>query len=107
MHKKLFQLIEDCNVLLVNEGYGHKVDQLKTFFKDNCLQCSLNLRQSTLFLRDCLKLKSEVDGNLICLLPDELFDSFQEELTLKQLKVCVCFLCLFVLQLICICLNSH
>ncbi|KAJ6222538.1 hypothetical protein RDWZM_001083 [Blomia tropicalis] len=91
LFRQLIQLIED------NIAY-HDIDQgineesrfksLKKAFINFGLKCFHNYRLTTIFLVHDYQLKKEIDQDLICTLPEDLFDSYKNdnELTLKTLK---------------------
>ena len=90
LFKKLMQLIEDNIVFTDNENHDKRVETLKFAFRDVGLKCFIHLRDCTNSLVNRFPLKSDIDENLICCsLPDESFESYNEneELTLKALKV--------------------
>lgn len=103
LFRQLIQLIED------NIAY-HDIDQgineesrfksLKKAFINFGLKCFHNYRLTTIFLVHDYQLKKEIDQDLICTLPEDLFDSYKNdnELTLKTLKVnlMLCILSCFI-----------
>ena len=91
LYKKFIQLFEDNCVLLANDEKESKFSDLKKDFSSLCLSCFFDFRKSTLLLKNQFPLKADVDNDLICLLPDDLFDSFKETktLNLKLIKVLI------------------
>lgn len=89
LYKELLHLIEDKCDFSEKERPEICITALKLTFRDNALQSFLQLRECTKLLLERFPLKSEIDDNLICTLPNEVFDSYNndEELKLKDLKV--------------------
>lgn len=89
LYQKLLHLIDDIVIFRENENTDNRFKRLKVAFRDIALESFLHLRKCTQLAITRFPLKEEIDGNLICLLPDDSFESFtsNEELTSKALHV--------------------
>lgn len=88
LYKELLHLIEDSCSFSEKERPENRIGSLKLTFRDNALQSFFQLRKCTKLLMDRFPLKADIDNNLICQLPDESFESYNndDELNLKALK---------------------
>jgi len=95
LYKKLFSLIEDSFAFTVNENQTKRIEKLMVSFRNIGLECFLHFRQYTCKIVTLFPMKPEINEDLICLLPDDSFESFKNnEFTLKGQKVFACFILL-------------
>ena len=92
LYKQTLQLVEDSYFDHENESAESRFKTLKVTFRDVALKSFLHLRQCTNLLLDRFPLKIDTDDNLICRVPEESFEPFNnnDELTLQALKVGHC-----------------
>ncbi|OTF74644.1 hypothetical protein BLA29_005920, partial [Euroglyphus maynei] len=77
---KLKELIEDnwnsdCEAM----------SKLTTSFRDIGIRCAMDFRQQTLAFKELLPLKTDIDNNLISSLPDDLYDSYNNDVDNVQM----------------------